>query len=619
MITKTTTTGRDHDDNASSEYDNDNDDNDNRRERKSLATRIRMICYNTIRRYCTMMRCIGLWIIVMMLLFYYIAYPLLWRFWLSGLVVPDIEYKSSSSSSSDQAVLVRRRPDRTKKVDPITGIITPKTPLDGIMDGYLTLIDIQISKQYGLYYDTNIPYHNVSGTFCHISWHHTYRSKSSHRPSLHSLEELSQSPLCQSTLYHVADLYHDVMVPVTLYDQQQQQIASESSSSQPTVMTTSPTLIIFHESHAGSAVLSNMLSGYASFHVATTRVYREPIPLLQTLMACEILSYDHDALWGIPCDSKSQIQLLQDVFYLLGRIPVTITWPDPYYIFYQMDSVSSQHMDALITAMPQTPWMFLYRHSVEVLMSHFPHYYRPNYDTKTTISGIVGRHQNSSEHQEIIDRYYRQHFHEPIGYQSVCTKYYGHMDHQPDVLHDIVKRVNRTISSLSKEEYCAAYIATFVESALREHEELLALSSSSSVSVSSSPPRHWFINYEQLPYVVWEYLLPQVLQGHRSVTLEEREYMHAISTKYDASSSLSSKKSSLWLSLSSSWFSLLRTTTNVTTTTMTSTAAAADHDSHFAIDGRAKQNAAPPMIHHAAQLFLEPLYEKMEVIRRQQQ
>jgi hypothetical protein len=37
---------------------------------------------------------------------------------------------------------------------------------------------------------------------------------------------------------------------------------------------------------------------------------------------------------------------------------------------------------------------------------------------------------------------------------------------------------------------------------------------------------------------------------------------------------------------------------------------------HYVDDGRMKQNVAPPMIHEASRLFLDPVYDKMEHIRQ---
>lgn len=493
-------------------------------------------------------------------------------------------------------------------------IIIYRTPIDGIMEGYLTLIDIDISNQYGLkYYNQSNPYQNVSATFCHISWHQPKPQQNQNhkqQPKVKTFHDLISSPICQSTLYHVNDLYGDVIIPITLYDQEQLAL-----SSQQQVIYVPPTVLIFHESNAGSTVLSNILNAFTAYHTETMRVYNEPYPLIKSLMGCDSIKTT-GSLWGISCDTKSHMKLVQDIFYLLGRIPILISWPETHYIYYKMDAISSQYMNVFNAAMPSTSWIFLYRNSIEVLMSHFPHYYQLDQNHKTKIASIVTQYSynnnntnNDNTEQQYHDElnyYYRNHLKKPSNskHKSLCLRYYGNMEQQPDILHEIVQQVDRTILSLSKEEYCAAYIATLVETAIRQHDDTTNASISSIPSTTT--PRHWFINYNQLPYVIWEYILPQLLDGHRQITKEEREYMHYISTLYDTA-----KTSSSFTSSSSSLWSSLKTKTNNNNNKDNS-------NQHFVEDSIMKQNVAPPMIYDASQLFLDPIYNKMELIRQNQ-
>lgn len=97
---------------------------DNNNNNKTIMMKIKTILYSSIRRYCTIKRCIISFVISLIIIFYFIIYPLLWKFWLSGAMVSDME-KIIDRNGNNQ-VLIRRHPDRMKKMDSITKELIPK-------------------------------------------------------------------------------------------------------------------------------------------------------------------------------------------------------------------------------------------------------------------------------------------------------------------------------------------------------------------------------------------------------------------------------------------------------------------------------------------------------------
>ena len=72
--------------------------------------------------------------------------------------------------------------------------------------------------------------------------------------------------------------------------------------------------------------------------------------------------------------------------------------------------------------MPNTPWAFVYRDSVEVMQSHLKNY------------GLLNTKPN-------------------------CLRMYGAKD-QAAILQQVVSKADRTIDSLTGEEYCAAHLVS---------------------------------------------------------------------------------------------------------------------------------------------------------------
>jgi hypothetical protein len=283
-----------------------------------------------------------------------------------------------------------------------------------------------------------------------------------------------------------------------------------------------PTAVVFHETRCGSTLIANELASFLPKHV---RVFSEAPPPVEALRACDFAQ----------CDPGAQEALIQDVFYMMGRVTRA---EKPQYAFYKIQSIGARSISAFARAMPQTPWIFNYRDSVEVMMSHFKNYQKGN----------------------------------PLSedFFPVCLRSWGRKDAQHPSLLDLVRRHNLTWDTLSKEEYCAAHLASLAESAVRQHE--------TAVATGISTP-HWFVNYKTLPHYLWEHKLLETIIGS-AVDKDMMDRMSSISHSYSKGRPLQSR----------AWKE----------------------------DSSTKQAKAPEVIRRAVAKFLDPIFSRMEEIRKSQ-
>jgi hypothetical protein len=433
-------------------------------------------------------------------------YQTLWVYWLAGVNIPDVEVDKLTGQKR-----IRRRPDKLRKRDHIARKDVPTDFLDGIMEGFHTLVSIKVPKK-GLVSTAEKAYTGVGATFCHVSWHLQERDPSK-VPMFKDLRE--QSMMCQGTL-HTVDLYETTRKAFA-YDSRNHTFAA--TPPKPGQGPVPPTAVVFHESRCGSTLIANVL-GASTY--SQSRVYSESPPPVAALKACEGE--------GATCDVGAQSALIQDVFYLMGRTTRPI---QPQHVFYKIQSVGVKSIEAFAKAMPNTPWVFAYRDSIEVMMSHFKNYQRGN----------------------------------PLSqnFLPVCLRSYGEPN-QPALLKEIVEAKERTVESLSHEEYCAAHLASLCESAIREYDR--------AKSLPNAPPR-WFLNYNELPYDVWEHVLPPLIG-----TLSDSQMARMQDVAKFYSKGRGPRAGQHW------------------------------HE-----DTTVKQGMAPESVKTAIRVFLEPSYQRLEEIR----
>jgi len=115
-----------------------------------------------------------------------------------------------------------------------------------------------------------------------------------------------------------------------------------------------PTAFIFHESRCGSTLVANVLT---AMDPEEHRVYSEAKPLITAIKACGVKGEYFTAFRAT--------ELLRDVIYMMG-------WtndPKEKRLFFKMQSSVIKYIDVVMQAFPDTPWIFLYRDPVQVLMS----------------------------------------------------------------------------------------------------------------------------------------------------------------------------------------------------------------------------------------------------------
>jgi desulfoferrodoxin (superoxide reductase-like protein) len=116
------------------------------------------------------------------------------------------------------------------------------------------------------------------------------------------------------------------------------------------------------------------------------------------------------------CDDTKANALLDDVLYLMGRSSDVREKR----VFYKIQSVGVRSMAPLVEQQRRhVPWIFLYRNSVEVMMSHFK---------DATIRN-----------------------------KAVCLR---GRDRPHPLITEIANTHNRTLKSLSNAEYCAIHLVS---------------------------------------------------------------------------------------------------------------------------------------------------------------
>lgn len=344
-----------------------------------------------------------------------------------------------------------------------------RSPLDAVLGGYLTLVDLELPEE-GLKSSETRMYSGVQAKFCYLSWE-VQAQDPSKVPMFKDI--IKQSPRCKHTVlwtdfYKIARKAEKYDNAIIERDKRNRSPAYPDDG--PTVV--DPTAFVFHETRCGSTLIANIL---AVSDPMRTRVYSEAPPISIAANSCMRAN--------IECDPDARSALLQDVFYMMGRIRPRRQGLQR--VFYKLGATGALSIDAITQAVPDTPWMYVYRDPTEVMMSHFKNYQK-------------GKPLSED-------------------FSPVCIRQIEN-EYQHPLLEGIVQAKGRTIESLSKEEYCAAHLAALCESAIQGHR------------YSDNDTKHWLLNYSELPIKMWETVLPQVLET--ALTARQIERMEAVSNAY---------------------------------------------------------------------------------------
>jgi hypothetical protein len=211
------------------------------------------------------------------------------------------------------------------------------------------------------------------------------------------------------------------------------------------------------------------------------------------------------------CSLEQAALVLRDVIYLMSRS----NDPAEERVFFKFQSATTKNVKVFQKAFPDIPWMFVYRDPVHVIMSHI----KDDPD-------LTGRANCLRSHRS-----------PPNEIREVASA------HGVD-----------DVRSLSMEEYCAVHLAAISESAV------------AALTDNAIP-----VNYETLPHILHEKILPHILG--RSLTQQEIDNIEAISQNY-------------------------------------SKGAGSKHKA-FHGDSEAKEKAASHQVKAAAAKFLQPSFDKL--------
>ena len=175
------------------------------------------------------------------------------------------------------------------------------------------------------------------------------------------------------------------------------------------------TAVIFHESRCGSTLAANVLIG---MDPTRHRVYSESGPPASALLGVCGESYTL-------CQPHQAALIVRDVLYLMSRS----NDPLEERVFFKFQSVTTRSLPVFTMAYPNTPWLFVFREPVQVMMSHIR---------------------------------------DGLQYAN-CVR---SRSNPPQRIRDILTRNHiRQVDAMTAEDYCAAHLASITESAVASFED----------------------------------------------------------------------------------------------------------------------------------------------------
>ena len=292
------------------------------------------------------------------------------------------------------------------------------TKEQNVLEGTFSLVDLILPDGLPL---TGVHYHAI-GVFCPLDWNLQQKNPST-VPMFRDL--IRQSPHCHHNTIHL-DLY-TIVQATRQHDQNHNQNHDTTAKKSEQIHPLAVSGFVFHETRCGSTLVANILA--ASTH---HRVYSEAGPPLTALQQC------HGNNKNNKCNQPAHDALLKDVFFMMTRSNLQ----QEHHVFFKFQSIAVHHMSLLTRLFPTTPWIFVFRNTLEIIMSHL----------KT-----------------------------PEQTKAVCLR--SSMQGGP------------TTTTMSPTERCAAHLATLCRAALEEYQQ--------------SPNPGYFVNFDQLPNIMWDVVLPQ--------------------------------------------------------------------------------------------------------------
>ena len=347
-----------------------------------------------------------------------------------------------------------------------SGELTEEQKIDLVLSATVHLVAIEPSRH--VVEDPNDGtghYTGIVGEFCRLNWA-THKESPSATPMFRDL--VGKSPDCGKDNTFSLDL-RSIVAAAKKKDADVKRDATLAGGTIVDGLDASllavpraiypPRGVVFHESRCGSTLVANSL---AAFDPERNRVYSESAPPIAALKVCGE-GYSR-------CSKATAAALLRDVMYMMGRTDD----PSEEHLFFKIQSIGTRFIDVFTEAFPETPYIFVYRDPVQVMMSHLDH-----------------------AHME----------------QSNCVR---PRSNPPKIVVDLVEQHGRSVTDLSHEEYCAAHLATLCDSALAEMK-----SADDGIGLP--------VNYKDLPDKLYE-----VIPNHFGVAIgdDEKDRIAEVSGMY---------------------------------------------------------------------------------------
>lgn len=249
--------------------------------------------------------------------------------------------------------LRKRRPRPGQK---ISGMTDKTAAYEAILNGEKHLVDLKIDGT------------TVYGVFCRVEWH------------LHK-ENPSKFPMFRFLIANSPDCREDRKVHVNL-----REVVQFAHQRDDQVHLLQLGGVVFHESRCGSTLTANLL---ASWRPAQHRVYSESPPPITALLQLCGENFER-------CPLENAAQLLQDVMYLMRRSDD----PRETHAFFKIQSSGTRMIRVFQAAFPDTPYMFVYRDPIQVIMSYFK-------DGSKKMAGNCLKHKRSPppRMRQVLDTY----------------------------------------------------------------------------------------------------------------------------------------------------------------------------------------------------------------------
>ena len=222
---------------------------------------------------------------------------------------------------------------------------------------------------------------------------------------------------------------------------------------------------IFHQSRCGSTLISNALQ---CMNPVEHRVYSEAQPETAANLCGDAYQY---------CSKEQAVELLRNVIYLMSRTNDR----EERKVFFKFHADNSRLMEVFQIAFPTTPWIFVFRDPVHILVSQFK-------EGKSLAK--CGRAMKEGPSVQVLE--------------ILQSKGYAASD----------------FNSMGKEFSCAATLASYCEAALMAKDR--------------APKMGTLVHYADLPDILVEDIFPN--KFGLMIDAEQRLRIRSIATMYSKAS-----------------------------------------------------------------------------------